>query len=302
MNINAENFWSKTKAIFSTKVIGNYNPLTIWTFGLENYFISLDNPSAWHRNNILLHLLCVLLVFLISRKLGLGLLAVGLVALIFGTHPMRVESVSWITERKDVLFASFYFAAIYLYIRDKISSKYYLVISIYILFILSLLSKIQAVSLPLSLICIDILLDKKINWKQEFEKWFYFLIALIAGALAIFFLQEQGSLDTNSEFAIFQRVFIGSFALQDYSRCIQLEPSNAEYYNSRGKLYFNNKSNSQDSLILALKDYTKAIELDPNKADFWTNRGATYARLKDKQKALKDLDRGINLNPKFLNA
>ncbi len=123
----------------------------------------LDNPEWFHLTNIILHLICVLLVFRIALALGLQLIPAAFCALLFGIHPMRVESVAWVTERKDVLFGSFYLLALYYYIKSVKSSsrkRYFLIILSS--FILALLSKIQAVVLPLSMLLVDYYFGRKL--------------------------------------------------------------------------------------------------------------------------------------------
>ena len=100
---SSSNFWANTKDIFTTDVIGNYNPLSIFTFGLENMFFGIDQPIYWHLDNLLLHLICVFFVYRIGILFGLNVWGASLMTLLFAIHPMRVESVAWITERKDVL-------------------------------------------------------------------------------------------------------------------------------------------------------------------------------------------------------
>lgn len=216
--LNDNNFWANTKSIFTTDVIGGYNPLTIWTFALEQKFFGLDQPFYWHLNNLILHLLCTLLVYWIGVRLGLGFLGAGLLALLFGIHPMRVESVAWVTERKDVLFGFFYLLAMLYYIKGKQSSftkRIYLVIGIS--FLLSLLSKIQAVILPISLILVDYYLSKsgRITIKSILNKTPYFLGSLAIGLLGIYFLSNQGSIE-QQEYTGISRLFIGSFSLSVY--------------------------------------------------------------------------------------
>lgn len=103
----------KISKIFQSTVIGNYNPLTIFSFAVEKHFFGKNTkdplalPKAMHRTNLILHLACTLMVFFIFMRLGLNIWIAFLGALLFGIHPMRVESVAWITERKDVLFATF---------------------------------------------------------------------------------------------------------------------------------------------------------------------------------------------------
>ncbi len=206
------------KNIFTTDVIGNYNPLPILTFAVEREFFGL-NPTIFHITNLVLHLLCVLLVFRILMLWRLKPLWAFIGALLFGFHPMRVESVAWVTERKDVLFGVFFLAAIWQYLQwiRKEDKKMWRYIFILILFVLSLLSKIQAVALPLALLTIDYWMDRPIQWKLIIEKIPHFLLALVTGLLGISMLQSQGSIDGSADiFGFVDRIFIASFSLFTY--------------------------------------------------------------------------------------
>ncbi len=224
--LNKKNFWDNTAQIFKSKVIGNYNPLTIWSFALEQKMHStnktgmyngIEHPGKFHTTNLLLHLLCVLFSYLISRRLGLKWLGAGFVAALFAIHPMRVESVAWVTERKDVLFGVFYLAALFLYIKQKQTPTTLKLIGIFVLFVLSLFSKIQAVSLPLSFIAVDYLLSKELTLKSVINKWPYFLISLAFGIYGLTALDAEGSLDTNANtYAVWQRLFVGSYSYLIY--------------------------------------------------------------------------------------
>ena len=211
-NPNLEVFnWTSIKGIFTSDVIGNYNPLTILTFAFEKAMFGL-NPTIFHINNLLLHLLCVFLVYRILNSLGLPVMASLFGALVFGIHPMRVESVVWITERKDVLFGAFFLGALLLYIRyidgGRKSGK--LLLTILILFSLSLLSKIQAVTLPLTMIAVDYLRRRPLNFKLILEKWPYFLLSLAAGLLGIYMLSENESLDDTTQYSLVGRLMVGA--------------------------------------------------------------------------------------------
>jgi tetratricopeptide (TPR) repeat protein len=125
---------------------------------------------------------------------------------------MRVESVAWITERKDVLFGMFYLISLLLYVTyHKTDNKFYCCLSLAV-FALSLLSKIQAVSLPFSLLLIDYWFNKKLTGKLLLEKVPFFLLSLMTGFIGIHFLREQGSLEVGNIMPFFQRLFIGSYS------------------------------------------------------------------------------------------
>jgi tetratricopeptide (TPR) repeat protein len=210
---NWETFFSNLKNIFTTHVIGNYNPLSILSFAFEKVFYGFDHLGYWHLDNILLHLVCVMLVFRIALALKLKLIPAVFLALLFGVHPMRVESVAWLTERKDVLFGSFYLLALYYYIKSvRLQFKKRYLFIILFSFILALFSKIQAVSLPLSMLAIDYYLGRKLSFKLITEKWLYFTLSLAIGILGVYFLRIQGSLESNTTFPFIDRVFIGSYS------------------------------------------------------------------------------------------
>lgn len=201
--------------IFSDHVIGNYNPLTTLTFALE-YKLVGEKPFLYHLNNVLLHVLCTLFVFLLIRKMGLSFLVSFLVALLFGIHPMRVESVVWVTERKDVLFGAFFLLSLFFYTNYLIKKKNLFFVLSLGFFILSLLSKIQAVVLAPALLLIDHWFSRKIDRKLIFEKVPFFLLALATGVAGIWFLRQQGSMDTGTSFPLVQRLFIGSYSFMVY--------------------------------------------------------------------------------------
>ena len=108
----------------------NYHPLTMLTLAF-NYAISGTDPFSYHFVNWLLHILNTALVFLFIYKIsGKKIYVAAFVALIFGVHPMHVESVAWVSERKDVLYTFFFLLALLQYWRfleaGKRSKHYFL--------------------------------------------------------------------------------------------------------------------------------------------------------------------------------
>jgi tetratricopeptide (TPR) repeat protein len=214
LNLNAKN----VKKLFTSDVIGNYNPLSNLLLGIQHkIFQGRDNYYAgFHFTNILLHLVCVFLVFLTCRQLGANDLTSTLITLLFAIHPLRVESVAWITEIKDVLFGSFYFASILAYLHFLKRKKRSLYLLTFILFFIGLFAKIQMVVLPLSLVLIDYWKNNDKLIRSAIQKWPFFLMSLIFGVLGIFVLKGQGSLDAETTFSGIERLFIGSYSLVVY--------------------------------------------------------------------------------------
>ena len=157
-----------------------YNPLVISSFALEWKLVG-DRPFLYHFDNLILHLFCTALVLLLFRRLGISIWWSGFGALLFGIHPLRVESVAWITERKDVLYGLFYLMALLAYIRYIASGKIGYFLLTFFFFVLSSLSKGQAVALPFVLIALDWYFRGKIDWKAVAEKIIYFAFSLVIG-------------------------------------------------------------------------------------------------------------------------
>ncbi len=168
--LNAENL----QTIFTTINLKTYIPLTVFSFALE-YAVFKDNPLVYHLDNLLLHLAVVSLVFFLGMELGLSLEAAGLAALLFGVHPMRVESVAWITERKDVLYAFFYLSAVLCYARYLRAKKFFTYFLTILFGLLSILSKPMALSLPLILFLVDWMKKEKMTVKLFLNKLPHFL-------------------------------------------------------------------------------------------------------------------------------
>lgn len=134
---------------------------------------------------LIIHILNSLLVLLIFKKLSKNNLTALIISALFAVHPLHVESVAWISERKDMLYSLFYLSAIlsYLYFRSGLNKKYE--VYVYILFILSCLSKAPAVTLPLILVAIDFYYEKKFTIKQFKDKIPLFLLSIIFGIINI---------------------------------------------------------------------------------------------------------------------
>ena len=159
--------------IFTTTVNRTYIPLTSLSFAIEYYFFGED-PFVYHFNNVLLHLLVTGFVFQFGLRIGLSLTASTVGALIFGLHPMHVESVAWVTERKDVLYAFFYMLALLCYC-SYVSSlatkrKGILLVATMVLGVLSALAKPMALSLPFVLLVLDWFLKRDFSPRLLIEK------------------------------------------------------------------------------------------------------------------------------------
>jgi Tetratricopeptide repeat. len=182
---------SNLKGIFTQSFQGTYCPLTIVSYAIEYHFFGAQ-PFIYHLTNYVLHILVTLSVLVFMYSMGTGILVAGIVSLLFGIHPLHVESVAWIAERKDVLYALFYILAMQFYLWYlKKNNAYYYIISL-LLSVLSCLAKPMAVTIPLILFLIDYFNNRKFSLKILIEKIPFFAVALIVGLIAFKFQVASG--------------------------------------------------------------------------------------------------------------
>src|ERR1035438_4818952 len=172
----------------------NYHPLTILSLAL-NYHFSGTDSLGYHLTNLILHLVNTLLVFILIFNLtGKRLEIAVFVSILFGLDPVHMESVGWISERKDVLYTVFFLSSLiaYQFFIKKNNLVFYFISLL--LFVLSMLSKAMAVSLPLVLVLLDHHAKRKWNFRSVLEKIPFFLIALILGIVAMRVQAQSGAI------------------------------------------------------------------------------------------------------------
>ncbi len=176
-----------------------YHPVTWISHMIDVEVFGIQSPGAQHIVNLAIHLIAGILLFFIFLKLLKNHTVALVTALLFCIHPLHVESVAWLSERKDTLSALFAFASILSYQWYSDKPKNYFKWASVAFFILALLSKPSVVILPGILILLDQYQQHKMNkWDLEFLKkqlvnklpW---IIPSIVAALATIYFQQGGS-------------------------------------------------------------------------------------------------------------
>jgi Flp pilus assembly protein TadD len=173
---------------FSSLEAANWFPVTRISHMVDYQLFGL-NSGAHHLINGLLHSLAVVFLFLFLRRATGALGSSTFVALMFGVHPLHVESVAWIAERKDLLCAVFWFAGLWAYVRyvELPGIERYLLVAG--LFSLGLMSKPMIVTFPLLLMVLDVWpLKRGVKLREKLP-----LLALSALAAGITLLAQKGS-------------------------------------------------------------------------------------------------------------
>jgi tetratricopeptide (TPR) repeat protein len=196
--------------ILTTPVLGNYHPVTMLSLAL-NYQISLLRPASFHSLSLLLHLANTALTFLFIRKLvGGGLWAPVVTSLFFGIHPMHVESVAWIAERKDVLYTFFYLIGLLTYLRYLDTKRWVWMIPTLVAFVLSVGSKPAAVVFPITLLAIDWYRRRPWNITAILEKAPFFVVSLGGGLLTLHAQKIAGAVFELPLWSPFRKVLLTS--------------------------------------------------------------------------------------------
>ena len=234
--------WPQLRWMWSSARLGHYIPVTWMTLGLDYVLWEMD-PFGYHLTNVLLHAANAAVLYLIAlRLLGAAVPTVGstprrigsaFAALLFAIHPLRVESVAWVTERRDVLFGLFYLLAVLAYLRyceakaagDKRGRWAYW--GSVACCGVALLSKSMAVSLPVILLLLDVYPLRRLGggvrtWLAAprravlIEKAPFILMAGGAALVALTVLGSSGGLSPLAKVGLRGRIAVSLYALAFY--------------------------------------------------------------------------------------
>ncbi len=194
----------------------NYHPITMFSLAI-NYSMSGLDASSYHITNLLLHIINIVLVFFLSKRLfkNANNIIPICIAAGFAIHPMHVESVAWVTERKDLLFTLFYILGMLFYLKSKEGNyKRFIGLSFFV-FILSLLSKPSAVTFPIALFLLDYLNKRDFSKTLILEKIPFFIIAIIFGFITIG-IQGDVAIGDFSNYSVLNRISFAFYGILFY--------------------------------------------------------------------------------------
>src|SRR3989454_633055 len=225
--------WTHLRWMWTTH-LGHYIPLTWMSLGLD-YLLWGMNPFGYHLTSLLLHTAnAVVFFFVVRRLLTLALpisserghalpVAAGFAALVFAIHPLRVESVAWVTERRDVLSGLFYLLALLIYLRaceqeERGRGWYWLAVAV---FVCALLSKSIAVSLPVVLLILDVYPLRRLGgargwWSEEARRVYVETIPFVLLAAAASAVAVMAQLSFHAALSVAQLSVPGRLAISAY--------------------------------------------------------------------------------------
>lgn len=210
---------------FTSAHASNWHPLT-WLSHIIDYQLYSLNPQGHHLTSLLFHIANTLLLFIILTRMTAALWQSALVAALFALHPMHVESVAWVAERKDVLSTFFMMLTIWAYISyvaKQDVTRYFLVL---LFFALGLMSKPMLVTLPLVLLLLDFWPLARLDLGQDikiarigthanersniaqliWEKIPFFALALAASIITFLVQQSSGAVKSFEMYSLKVRI------------------------------------------------------------------------------------------------
>ncbi len=236
--------WAQLSWMFTTFHMGPYQPLSWMSLGLD-YLIWGMNPAGYHLTSLLLHAANAIFFYFICRRLLTIVFSSPLdktswklntsatfAALIFAIHPLRVESVAWATERRDLVSGFFFLATIYCYVQANSSShgkprpNWWLGAALGF-YVLSLLGKATAITLPAMLLILDIYPLRRLrgeprNWWRPAarpvwrEKLLFVLPAVVFAVIALWGQQQAAALKPLRGYSMESRLAQGLFGASFY--------------------------------------------------------------------------------------
>ncbi len=222
--------------MFTAFHMGHYMPLTWLTLGWD-YAVWEMSPWGYHLTNVLLHAGTTLLFYFLAVRLlrlalgaatagGLSLrLGAAAAAVFFATHPLRAESVAWITERRDVLAGLFYVSAVLVYVKAVSGGRrrvglYWTSVA---LFVGAILSKSITATLPVTLLVLDIYPLRRLGGSRGWRRWTvwaeklpFLVLGLAVSALAFLALVPLGNMQSLSAMSPLLRAVLFLYSLAFY--------------------------------------------------------------------------------------
>ena len=220
----------------------NWHPLA-WISHMVDWQLYGDNPSGHHMTNVYLHAASTVLLFLLLLYMTGFIWRSAIVASLFALHPAHVESVAWISERKDVLCAFFWLAALLAYVWYVRKPSWKRFIWAVCAFACSLMSKPMAVTLPFVLLLLDYWPLRRITfaresrtrwfssfWKLCLEKWLLFLMAAISSVITFIAQRAGGAMPALEAMPLWQRLCNAAISYCRYVRIMFWPDPLTAYY------------------------------------------------------------------------
>lgn len=196
------------KRIFTENYFGNYQPLHILSYAIEYHFYGL-NPKGYHVTSIIMFMVACALIYIFIYQLSNNKITATLTTALYGLNAMRVESVAWAAERKDLLYLLFFVASLIAYVQYiKGNNAYKYLALAFLLFAISIFSKVMAASILGPMIMLDYWYSRKFSWQLIAEKIPFVLTSIWVGLKQVAAVDETGTIDKSNIYSVTEKLLI----------------------------------------------------------------------------------------------
>ena len=210
--------WANVGWAFTTGYAANWHPIT-WLSHMLDVTLAGPTPGLAHVTNLVLHAANTVLLFTFLRRATGAMGPSAVVAALFASHPLHVESVAWISERKDVLSTFFGLIAMLAYVAQVRSPGRGRTAVLYGAFVLGLMSKPMLVTLPIVLLAIDRWpLERRMTIGLVWEKLPLFALSVATMVITLLVQREGGAVAPFNPYPIAARLAHAAIAYVDYLR------------------------------------------------------------------------------------
>lgn len=199
--------WAGTVWAFRTMHGSNWMPLTWLSHSLDVQLFGLD-PAGHHAMSLVLHVASTLILFSALRRMTGATARALVVAALFAVHPLHVESVAWVAERKDVLSGFFWMAALWMYAAYTRRPGVVRYLGVTVLFVLGLMAKPMVVTLPCALLLLDGWPLGRLRGQVAgcvLEKVPWFVLSLGSAGMAVFSQHHGGAIGDFADYPVWVR-------------------------------------------------------------------------------------------------
>ncbi len=200
--LNRESFcWA-----FTAGYASNWHPVT-WLSHALDYQLFGDWAGGHHLINVLFHIANTLILFCVLVRMTGAIWPGAFVAAAFALHPLHVESVAWVAERKDVLSTLFWMLTMWVYVRYVENPKPWRYLTAVVLFVLGLMAKPMLVTVPFVLLLLDFWpLQRKISYRLLVEKIPFFIFSFASCVVTFLVQRSSGAIATVESFGLGTRI------------------------------------------------------------------------------------------------
>lgn len=191
---------------FKTQYAANWHPLT-WLSLAIDYHLFKNWAGGFHIVNVIFHILNTILLFYLFKYLTNKIGTSFFIAAAFALHPLHVESVAWVVERKDVLSMFFWILTMIAYVQYAKSLKIKWYVVSLVLFIFGLMAKPMLVTLPFVLLLLDYWpLERKFSFRLLTEKIPFFVLSVCSSIITFIAQRNYGAMESGETFGLFLRI------------------------------------------------------------------------------------------------